>query len=319
MKSNDCLKLLITGATGFVGRELLQQLAKGSIYQLRAAVRNNIENLPADVLAYRIGNIDADTDWHKPLAECRTVIHTAARAHIMNDTAQNPLTEFRRVNVEGTLNLARQAIDAGVKRFIFISSIKVNGEGESNRVYHFNDPVAPEDDYGLSKWETEQGLKALCSKSVMELVVIRPPLIYGPGVKGNLELLAKVIDKGLPLPFGAIKNQRDMLSLNNLIDLIKTCIEHPAAPGQVFLCCDNEPISTPQLIKLMASGLEKTARLWPVPVSVLNLLACVTGRQAMIKRLSSDFRIDMQHTMNTLEWQPPFSVAESMRWAFTKK
>jgi nucleoside-diphosphate-sugar epimerase len=153
----------------------------------------------------------------------------------------------------------------------------------------------------------------------MELVVIRPPLIYGPGVKGNLELLAKVIERGLPLPLGAIHNQRDMLSLNNLIDLIKTCIEHPAAPGQVFLCCDNEPISTPQLIKLMASGLEKTARLWPAPVSVLNLLACLTGRQAMIKRLSSDFRIDMQHTMNTLEWQPPFSVAESMRWAFTKK
>lgn len=313
------MTLLITGATGFVGSELLQQLAKGSKCQLRATVRNNAEGLPADVSAYQIGDIDTDTDWYEPLVECRTVIHTAARAHLMDDTAQNPLTEFRRVNVEGTLNLARQAIDAGVKRFIFISSIKVNGEGESSRAYRFDDPAAPEDDYGLAKWEAEQGLKALCSKSAMELVVIRPPLIYGPGVKGNLELLTKVIDKGLPLPLGAIKNQRDMLSLNNLIDLIKICIEHPAAPGQVFLCCDNEPISTPQLIKLMASGLEKTVRLWPVPVSVLSLLAYLTGRQAMIKRLSSDFRIDMQHTMNTLEWQPPFSVAKSMRWAFTKK
>ena len=312
------MKILVTGATGFVGSELLQQLAKSSMYQLCAAVRDNIESLPTGVLAYRIGDIDTDTNWQKALSECKTVIHTAARAHIMDDSAPDPLAEFRRVNVEGTLNLARQAIDAGVKRFIFISSIKVNGEGKSNRAYRFDDPAAPEDDYGLAKWEAEQGLKALCSKSTMELVVIRPPLIYGPGVKGNLELLTKVIDKGLPLPLGAINNQRDMLSLNNLIDLIKTCIEHPAAPGQIFLCSDDEPISTPQLIKLIASGLEKPARLWPVPVSVLRLLACLTGRQAMIQRLSSDFRIDMQHTMNALEWQPPFSVAESMHLAFAK-
>ena len=311
--------MLVTGATGFIGSELMQQLANDSELQLRAAARKKIEGLPVNISTYQIGDIDAHTDWREALAECRTVIHTAARAHIMGDSAQDPLAEFRRVNVDGTLNLARQAIDAGVKRFIFISSIKVNGEGGSNRIYHFDDPAAPEDDYGLSKWETEQGLRALCTKSSMELVVIRPPLIYGPGVKGNLELLAKVIDKGLPLPLGAIENQRDMLSLNNLIDLIKTCIEHPAAPGQVFLCCDNEPISTPLLIKLIANGLEKTARLWPVPVSVLNLLACLTGRQAMIKRLSSDFKIDMQHTMNTLEWQPTFSVADSMHWAFTKK
>jgi len=311
--------VLVTGATGFVGGQLLQQLASNPGFQLRAAVRNKTENLPAGVSIYRVGNIDTDTDWHEALADCKTVIHTAARAHIMNDSAQDPLVEFRRVNVEGTLNLARQAMDAGVKRFIFISSIKVNGEGESNRVYRFDDPAAPEDDYGLSKWEAEQGLKALCSESSMELVVIRPSLIYGPGVKGNLALLAKAIDKGLPLPLGAIKNQRDMLSLNNLIDLIKTCIEHPAAAGQVFLCCDNEPVSTPQLITLIANGRGKHARLWKVPLLVLSMFACLTGRQAMLKRLSSDFRIDIQHTMNTLDWTPPFSVAQSMRWAFAKK
>ena len=312
------MSLLVTGATGFVGGQFLQQLANESAFQLRAAVRNKAENLAVGVPVFRVGDIDADTDWHEALNDCKTVIHTAARAHIMNDSAQDPLVEFRRVNVEGTLNLAQQAIDAGVKRFIFISSIKVNGEGEANRVYRFDDQAAPEDDYGLSKWEAEQGLKALCSESSMELVVIRPPLIYGPGVKGNLELLGKAIDKGLPLPLGSIKNQRDMLSLSNLIDLIKTCIEHPAAAGQVFLCCDNEPVSTPQLITLIANGRGKCARLWPVPVFVLSMLACAVGRQAMLKRLSSDFRIDMEHTMNTLDWTPPFSVAESMRWAFAK-
>jgi len=311
--------VLVTGASGFVGSQLLQQLANNSEFQLRATVRNKTENLPAGVSIYRVGNIDTDTDWHEALADCKTVIHTAARAHIMNDSAQDPLVEFRRVNVEGTLNLARQAMDAGVKRFIFISSIKVNGEGESNRVYRFDDPAAPEDDYGLSKWEAEQGLKALCSESSMELVVIRPSLIYGPGVKGNLALLAKAIDKGLPLPLGAIKNQRDMLSLNNLIDLIKTCIEHPAAAGQVFLCCDNESVSTPQLITLIGNGRGKHARLWKVPLFMLRLFACLTGRQSMLKRLSSDFRIDIQHTMNTLDWTPPFSVAQSTHWAFAKK
>ena len=311
--------ILLTGATGFVGSQLLQQLANDSTFKLRAAVRNKTVNLPVGVPACRIGEIDAHTDWCEALFDCKTVVHTAARAHIMNDSNQESLSEFRRINVEGTLNLAHQAIDARVERFIFISSIKVNGEGETNRIYRFDDPAAPEDDYGLSKWEAEQGLKTLCSKSSMELVIIRPPLIYGPGVKGNLALLCKVIDKGLPLPLGSIKNQRDMLSLNNLIDLIKTCIQHPAAAGQVFLCCDHEPVSTPQLIKMMASGRGKNVRLWPIPVSVLSLVASSVGRQAVLKRLSSDFRVDIKHTMDTLDWIPPFSVAESMRWTFTKK
>jgi UDP-N-acetyl-alpha-D-quinovosamine dehydrogenase len=319
MSNNNCLKILVTGATGFVGSELVKSLLNGKCHQVVSAMRRIIEGGATVHQFVAVGEIDAATDWTQALKNVNAVVHTAARAHIMDDSAQDPLAEFRRVNVEGTLNLARQAIDAGVKRFIFISSIKVNGEGESNRGYRFDDSAAPEDDYGLSKWEAEQGLKALCSESSMELVVIRPPLIYGPGVKGNLALLAKAIDKGLPLPLGAIKNQRDMLSLDNLIDLIKTCIEHPAAAGQVFLCCDNEPVSTPQLIKRIASGRGKNARLWKVPVFVLSLFARLAGRQAMLKRLSSDFRIDIQHTMNTLDWTPPFSVAQSMNWAFAKK
>jgi len=313
------MKLLVTGATGFVGSELVNSLLNSRCYQVVSAIRGRGEGEGVYQQFVAVGEINAATDWSQALRSVEVVVHTAARAHIMNDSAIDPLTEFRRVNVDGTLNLACQAIKAGVKRFIFISSIKVNGEGEANRVYRFDDAAAPEDGYGLSKWEAEQALRALCSESTMELVVIRPPLIYGPGVKGNLELLAKVIDKGLPLPLGVISNQRDMLSLNNLIDLIKTCIEHPGAAGQVFLCCDNESVSTPQLITLIANGRGKHARLWKVPLFMLSMFACLTGRQAMLKRLSSDFRIDSQHTMNTLDWKPPFSVAESMRWAFAKK
>jgi len=307
--------IALTGCTGFVGKALLSDLVLNN-HDVQCYTRHDFKiDVGRKIL---IKDISSETEW-PDLDGVDCVVHVAARAHVMNETVVDPLLEFRRVNVDGTLNFARQAIEAGVNRFIFISSIKVNGEGETHRVYRFDDPAAPEDDYGLSKWEAEQALKALCSESAMELVVIRPPLIYGPGVKGNLALLAKAIDKGLPLPLGAIKNQRDMLSLNNLIDLIKTCIEHPAAAGQVFLCCDNEPVSTPQLIKLIGSGRGKNARLWPVPVFVLSMLACLAGRQAMFKRLSSDFRIDSQHTMNTLDWTPPYSVAQSMRWAFAKK
>jgi len=313
------MNVLVTGATGFVASQLLQQLVDDSVFPLRAAVRNKVETLPAEVSLYQVGDIEASTGWREALLGSKIVVHTAVRAHIMTDSAKNPLAEFRRVNVEGTLNLAHQAIKAGVKRFIFISSIKVNGEGASNRTYRFDDLAAPEDDYGLSKWEAEQGLKALCSGSPMELVVIRPPLIYGPGVKGNLALLCKVIDKGFPLPLGSIRNQRDMLSLNNLIDLIKTCIDHPKAAGQVFLCSDNESVSTPQLIKMMAEARSKPVHLWGVPLAPLKLFAGLSGKQAMFHRLTSDFRIDIQHTMNTLDWKPPFTVEQSMQWAFSKK
>ena len=312
------MSVLVTGATGFVGSQLLQQLAGDAVCQLRAAVRSKAENLPAGVSIYQVGDIDADTDWRETLTECKTVIHTAARAHIMNDSAQDPLAEFRRVNVDGSLNLARQAIEAGVKRFIFISSIKVNGEGESTRVYRFDDPAAPEDDYGLSKWEAEQGLHALCAESLMELVVIRPPLIYGPGVKGNLALLCKAIDRGLHLPLGSIRNQRDMLSLKNLIDLVRICIDHPKAKGQVFLASDNVPVSTPQLIKMIAEARAKSAHLWSIPVTLLRLFASLAGQQAMLQRLAGDFKIDIQHTMDTLDWKPPYSVTQSMQWAFAK-
>jgi nucleoside-diphosphate-sugar epimerase len=310
--------ILVTGANGFLGQAIVRRL-HDDFKAVRGTVREPKGMLFDGAEYVLVGNLDLTTDWSEALRGVNAVIHTAARAHVMHETSDGALSEFRRVNVDGSLSLARQAIFAGVKRFIFISSIKVNGEGGEGVTYRFDDTAAPEDDYGISKWEAEEGLKALCSESEMELVVIRPTLIYGPGVKGNLALLEKAIDRKLPLPLGMIKNQRDILSLNNLIDLIKTCIHHPAAGGNIFLCCDNDSVSTPQLIQLMAQGRGKNVLLFPVPVSVLNIVAKLMGRQAMMKRLSSDFRVDIEHTINTLNWEPPFSVEESMQWGFSRQ
>ena len=264
-----------------------------------------------------MGDIDEATDWTATLQGKEVVLHAAARAHIMNDTAADPLTEFRKVNVVGTLNLARQAAEAGVKRFIFISSIKVNGEQTAlGMPFTGEDAPAPEDPYGVSKLEAEQGLQQLARETGMELVIIRPPLVYGPGVKGNFASMIKLVEKGLPLPLGAIHNQRSLVGLDNLVDLIITCIDHPSAANQVFLAGDGEDLSTSDLLRGVSKAMGKPSRLIPVPAGVLQFGATLLGKNAVARRLLGSLQVDISNTREVLGWTPPLSVDEGLQRCF---
>lgn len=254
------------------------------------------------------------TDWDRALAGVGVVIHAAARAHVMQDADMDSLAEFRRVNVESTLNLARQANVAGVRRFIFISSVKVNGEATDLGQSYFSDDIpAPLDFYGISKMEAEQGLRRISEETGMEVVIIRPPLVYGPGVKANFLTMMKWLWSGIPLPLGAIHNKRSLVALDNLIDLIVTCIDHPAARNQTFLVSDGEDLSTPQLLRRMAEALHRPARLIPVPASLLQFVAGLIGNSDVARRLCGSLQVDISKTRQLLEWNPPVSVDEGIR------
>lgn len=263
--------IFLTGATGFVGGAVLKRLCNERQHSVVAAVRGE-STLPVQgVSKVRIDTIDSATQWEQSLSGTSVVIHSAARVHVMNDTENDPLSAFRAVNVEGTLNLARQAAAAGVQRFIFISSIKVNGEGTApGSAFTADDEPAPADPYGVSKMEAEQGLRKLALETAMEVVIIRPVLVYGPGVKANFFNMMRWLDKGIPLPFGAIYNSRSLVALDNLVDLVLTCIVHPAAANQTFLVSDAEDLSTTVLLSKMAKALNKPARLIPIPAWMLQ-------------------------------------------------
>ena len=310
---NPTLKtVLVTGANGFVGKPLCLALLKQG-QAVRAAVRGanrQVENCETVV----VGELNDQTDWTNALTGIKAVIHLAARVHVMNDTSTDALAEFRRVNVEGTLHLAKQAVKAGVQRFIFISSIKVNGEGTLlGHPYTTEYPPAPVDPYGISKREAEDALRQLAIDTGLEVVIIRPPLIYGPGVKANFLSMIRLLDKGVPLPLGAIHNQRSLVALDNLIDLIITCIHHPAAANQTFLVSDGEDISTPDLLQRTAAALGKKAWLLPVPVFLLAWGGTLIGKQAMAQRLCGSLQIDISKTCTLLAWKPPVKVDEALR------
>ena len=271
------MRILVTGANGFVGRALCgEALARG------AAVRGITRapcDLPIGVDNVVVGSIDGSTDWLDVLADCEVVVHLAARVHVMQEAAANPLAEFRRVNVQGALNLARQAAAAGVRRFVFVSSIKVNGEAtQLGCPFTADDAPAPLDAYGVSKMEAEQGLREIARQTGMEVVIIRPPLVYGSGVKANFAAMMRWLQRGIPLPLGAIHNQRSLVALDNLVDLLVTCIMHPAAANQTFLVSDGEDVSTTELLRRMGQALGCPARLLPVPVSWLKLVAALVGK-----------------------------------------
>jgi len=306
-------KVLITGASGFIGSALcLRILVEG--WQVRGTFRSesDVSLLPKGVKAFPIRTIDSDTKWNGALAGIDTVVHLAARVHVMDDVSSDPLAEYRTVNVEGTKRLAIEAVKTGVKRFIYISSIKVNGEGKAS-AYTEVDKETPEDSYGLSKWEAEQELHKISRSTGIEVVIIRPPLVYGPGVKANFLSLFKIVKHGIPLPFLCINNQRSFIYLGNLIDAIVTCINHPKAADETFLICDGENVSTPELIKKIATALEKSARLFHIPLFLMKIFGKLIGRSAAMDRLIGTLMIDHAKFRKKLGWKPPYTMEHGLR------
>lgn len=302
------MTVYLTGASGFIGSRLHQTLqsqgrnvvtiARGRREGSRSLAQIDLEGVSAADFAG---------------ADKRVLVHCAGRAHVMNDTASDALAAFRQANVELTMRLARLAAEAGVDRFIFLSSIKVNGEATSpGRPFTAWDDPRPADPYGQSKWEAEQALQELAATSGMQVVIIRPVLVYGPGAKGNIRSMLRWVERGIPLPLSSVQNRRSLLALDNLVDLIVTCLDHPAAAGQTFLAADGEDVSTPELLRRTAQATGRAARLVPVPVSWLEQAAGLLGMRGPLQRLCGSLQADITHTRSTLEWKPPLTLQQGL-------
>lgn len=305
------MTFLVTGASGLVGLRLCQRLACDGL-RVRAAYRT------PDLAAkcghqVIVGPINQATDWHRALLNVQVVVHCAARVHVMHDTEADPLAAFRIVNVDGTLNLARQAAATGVERFVFLSSVKVNGESTlPGNSFTEADVPSPQDAYGRSKYEAEQGLRQIAVDTGMEVVIIRPPLVYGPGVKANFAALMRAVQCGWPLPLGAVHNQRSLVALDNLVDFIVTCASHPQAANQTFLVSDGHDLSTTELVRGMAQAAGVPARLLPIPTWALRAGAGLLGKGDAVQRLCGNLQIDISKARQMLGWVPPISIEEGL-------
>ncbi len=307
--------LLVTGANGFVGRGLCAELLRRQ-YFVMGTVRGEPKNIMPGYVEIQIADIGPEENWATMLRDVDVIAHVAARAHVMRDTATDPLAAFRAVNVGGTLNLARQAAASGVKRFVFISSVKVNGEAtQLGQAFIETDAPAPQDAYGVTKHEAEQGLRQIATDTGMEVVIIRPPLVYGPGVKANFATLMRALQRGWPLPLSEVHNQRSFVALDNLVDLIVMCITHPQAANQTFLVSDGQDLSTTELVRGMAHAANVQARLLPVPVWALQAGARLLGKTDAVQRLCGNLQVDISKARQLLGWVPPVSVEEGLRRA----
>lgn len=309
------MTLLITGARGFVGSALCQQ-ARNRGYVVHAIASTAVGS-PMSADRFSISSIDGETSWTSELKCVKTVLHLAARVHVINDPTGDPLAAFRQTNTAGTLNLARQAAAAGAHRFIFVSSIKVNGESTPpDKPFTAADAPTPQDPYGISKMEAEQGLRQIAVNTGMEVVIIRPPLVYGPGVKANFATMMRAVQRGVPLPLAnVVNNRRSFVALDNLVDLLITCIDHPAAANQTFLVSDGEDLSTADLLRRLGRTMNKPSRLFPFPHSLLQFGANLLGKGGMAQRLLDNLQVDISHARDILSWTPPISVDEGLRRA----
>lgn len=310
--SLDKPHVLITGATGFVGSQLCESASQNGWSVRRAIRRVGVSDAHCDSVA--VGDLKPETNWLQALMGIKVVVHLAARVHMMNDVASDPLAEFRKVNTQGTLNLAGQAAQSGVKRFIFISSIKVNGENTATgSSFAPDDEFVSEDPYARSKSEAEQGLLALAKETKMEVVIIRPPLVYGPGVKANFASMMKWINKGIPLPLGSVHNQRSLVALENLVSFIIRCMSHPAAANEVFLISDAEDVSTTRLVQKVAKAFGKKPFLIPVPVGLMKFVANTLGKGDVANRLFGSLQVDSSKAQQLLGWKPVITMDDQLK------
>lgn len=309
-------RIIVTGSSGFVGSAVCHRLWLDGVHT-EAVMRNKLE-LPYPALV--VGDLATSNGMDclaSSLFPSDVVVHLASRAHVVNEEVLEPIAEYRRINTNVTLELAKQAAQAGIKRFIFISSIGVNGN-INTRPFTAEDQPNPAEPYALSKWEAEQGVWQIQQETGMEVVIIRPPLVYGPGAPGNFGSLVRWVEKGIPLPLGAIHNKRSLVGIDNLVDLIIRCTDHPAAAGQVFLAGDGEDLSTTDLLRGVGKAMGKPARLLPVPAGLLQFGATLLGRKAMAQRLLGSLQVDISKTCELLEWKPPYTVEEGLRRCFER-
>ncbi|MFV3382733.1 NAD-dependent epimerase/dehydratase family protein [Pseudomonas sp. NY15354] len=310
------MRVLVTGASGFVGRALIEQLRFDNDLQVRMALRRAVEMPLAEFV--HVDNVCASTDWRLALADIDVVIHLAARAHILDDRDADPLAEFRKTNTQGTLNLARQAALAGVRRFIFISSIGVNGAQTRGRAFTELSPVAPHSPYAQSKYEAECGLLEMTESGGMEVVIIRPSMIFSANAPGNFARLMKLVSYPIPLPLGAMRNRRSLVSLQNLIGFIGLCIKSPNAANQVFLICDGDDVSTEEMVRRLALGMGCRRWLLPFPKFIIRWLAAVTGRENMYVQLFGSLQVDSSKARELLQWKPCISTRQALEEAGRK-